>query len=685
MATNNQSQSSVSSLVDVFSDNLLNGGLEHTMVDITATTFSWETFLKSSANSSLITEQMSQVIKQAVQQFTTDSEFESKMALAFGEDNDYSSLKTAWQSGEFNAFPSIEIRTGAELNNANAAYAGATNTIYFSEEFLHQYAHDSQAITSVLLEEFGHYVDFQVNDTDSPGDEGRLFAATVLGQNLDSSTLDALKQEDDSTVLNLDNSNIIVEQSIGTTNYVESLDFGEFSLNATTAEYLKHFFGVDVSNSWEYNSGDQLKRVFDYEEKTESFGINGSVDLGSVDLDLMNVNTGVTLESGSIGVGLEAKAGYNLGELNLNLPLSPSLDAGVIDSQLTFNFNPDFDGEFEYIEPFAYASLAAIIEYDFGGLNAFFNVGALGQNHENKYTILPANQGSFSPEIINLDTRQDTSEDGQNQSVVISGDFLSIEFHLPDFDPELIKNAPNKNDNDLSNDDEYSLEMKDEVKLLSSVFSVDSLFSTLIPQLAWISGEEEKEFKVFGKKFEAEIEWSVLPIEISADLDFGYGFKTGIRDLVPDIVGGEFSEFSNSFTIIDELLDKDIDNDSKIDLTLEFNPEVFFNANAYLKPSVTLNVDLGEIHYEFETPIGEIEDDFILVENLFNQELFSSELSIFQGDVGIRFNDLYQLITGSDPTFNKIDIEIPFHSIFPNVGTAGDDVLSLPESAGVEN
>ncbi len=110
--------------------------IDGALVDGLTTDFSWEALVDTSENYSMITARMAEVIKQTVQKFASDPEFDSKMALTFGEANDYSSLRTAWQAGNFDAFPQIEIRTGAELEGANAAYAGTTNTIYFSQSFL---------------------------------------------------------------------------------------------------------------------------------------------------------------------------------------------------------------------------------------------------------------------------------------------------------------------------------------------------------------------------------------------------------------------------------------------------------------------------------------------------------------------------------------------------------------------
>lgn len=73
-------------------------------------------------------------------------------------------------------------------------------------------AGDVGAIGSVLLEEYGHYIDAQVNYEDALGDEGALFAAWVEGQPLNESDILTLKAEDDSAVVVLDGQEVSIEQ-----------------------------------------------------------------------------------------------------------------------------------------------------------------------------------------------------------------------------------------------------------------------------------------------------------------------------------------------------------------------------------------------------------------------------------------------------------------------------------------
>ncbi|OUL27507.1 hypothetical protein BV372_25865, partial [Nostoc sp. T09] len=149
-----------------------------------------------------------------LQTFTSEPDFGQKMAIAFGEGANVDSLRTAWSANDFSDFPEIEIRDAADINGANGAFAAATNKIYLSQEFIINNQGDVGAIARVLLEEFGHWVDTQINTTDAPGDEGDIFAAFVRGETLNESQLQVLRVEDDSATVNLDGNLVELEQAV---------------------------------------------------------------------------------------------------------------------------------------------------------------------------------------------------------------------------------------------------------------------------------------------------------------------------------------------------------------------------------------------------------------------------------------------------------------------------------------
>lgn len=145
--------------------------------------------------------------------FTSEPDFGQKMAIAFGEGANVDSLRTAWSANDFSNFPEIEVRRhAADINGANGAFAAATNKIYLSQEFIINHQGDVGAIASVLLEEFGHFVDSQLNEVDSLGDEGEIFSALVRGETLSKVQLEQLKAEDDTATIMLNGQAIHIEQ-----------------------------------------------------------------------------------------------------------------------------------------------------------------------------------------------------------------------------------------------------------------------------------------------------------------------------------------------------------------------------------------------------------------------------------------------------------------------------------------
>ncbi|MFN9620777.1 MAG: Calx-beta domain-containing protein [Synechococcaceae cyanobacterium] len=120
-------------------------------------------------------------------------------------------LRQQWQEGNFNQFPSIEVLNDESLGLAQAAYASSTQTIYLSAAFLAKGTTD--AITEVVLGEFGHHVDALINTADTPGDEGELFSLAVQRESSAEARLRPVQAEDDYTTISPGGSLVPVEQS----------------------------------------------------------------------------------------------------------------------------------------------------------------------------------------------------------------------------------------------------------------------------------------------------------------------------------------------------------------------------------------------------------------------------------------------------------------------------------------
>jgi hypothetical protein len=207
-------------------------------------------------------------------------------------------LRLQWESGDFSQLPQIEVLDSSILGGANGAYASSINKIYLSNTFVASAS--LAAISGVLLEEIGHFVDAKINQTDSAGDEGAIFAALVRGQNLDVETLRVLKAEDDHSIITLNGQKIKVENAANT-----APTYLQYTLNSTT---LKTTGTLTINGGWVYDA-------------------DGSTDLSRVDFWLKkNDGTFVNLEdvTSFTPYGGDARWGgfnYNLSLSALNLTL----------------------------------------------------------------------------------------------------------------------------------------------------------------------------------------------------------------------------------------------------------------------------------------------------------------------------------------------------------------------------
>ncbi|MFO0148115.1 MAG: hypothetical protein ACK525_04220, partial [Microcystis sp.] len=154
------------------------------------------------------------VVDDVLFDFAQSDGFWANLAIAFGASYDVvkaTELRQQWQSRNFSQIPPIEVLSDEVLGTANGAYSSSTNKIYLSASFLNTAS--SAAIVNVILEEIGHYVDAQINQVDSAGDEGAIFAELVQGNSLDVATLDALRAENDQTTIIVNGESIQVEQA----------------------------------------------------------------------------------------------------------------------------------------------------------------------------------------------------------------------------------------------------------------------------------------------------------------------------------------------------------------------------------------------------------------------------------------------------------------------------------------
>jgi surface antigen len=156
------------------------------------------------------------IVKEQLTQFAKVPNFVEKMNLAFGEswDNQAANVLTQdWLNGDFSLIPPVKFVSSTEIAGANGAFAAATDTIYLSRELLAGNGANPATVADVLLEEIGHSVDARLNVTDTPGDEGAIFAAVVQGKVLSEGELQGLRGEDDSGTFIFNGQAISIEKA----------------------------------------------------------------------------------------------------------------------------------------------------------------------------------------------------------------------------------------------------------------------------------------------------------------------------------------------------------------------------------------------------------------------------------------------------------------------------------------
>jgi len=215
----------------------------------------------------------------------SDQDFATKVTLAFGESFDaekLEALRQQWEAGDFESLPPIEISLSAEINGANGAFSADTNKIYLSQEYLIDNASNTQAISDVLLEEIGHFVDAKINILDAPGDEGEIFSAVVRGVALNKESIQRLKTEDDRASISLNEENIEIEQA-------RILDIGGFegtrrtiTLGSQGGETVKYSFDnrefIDTADDFTFTTDIPDNFILRYEGRNilETGFIGGS-------------------------------------------------------------------------------------------------------------------------------------------------------------------------------------------------------------------------------------------------------------------------------------------------------------------------------------------------------------------------------------------------------------------------
>jgi len=203
--------------------------------------------------------------------FAVDPAFDDKMILAFGKTS--SEFSADWLASQV-TLPDIEVSSVEGLNGAYGAFSPDTGKIYLSEELLE--SDFQELITAVFLEEYGHFVDAQLNTFDSPGDEGAIFSSLVRGKDLSIDRLQQLKGEDDRSAA------VIGEEFIGIEQATVS-DSGGFEGSQQTLQLESNGGGIAEYEFEFYSIPDQFIIRYEGQELVNT-GFVGGFRSGQVEI-----------------------------------------------------------------------------------------------------------------------------------------------------------------------------------------------------------------------------------------------------------------------------------------------------------------------------------------------------------------------------------------------------------------
>ena len=152
-------------------------------------------------------------------------------------------LVKRWSVGDFKGLPSVVVLAGTAMPSAAGAYAIATNTIYLNADWLRHAG--AEQVLDVLNEELGHYLDALLNGSDTPGDEGELFALLLHGHGSSSEEQQqALLLEDDRGFVRSGAQELLVEQA----SRVVSTPIPEASPGRTRYEWVNAYAVAAIRN-----------------------------------------------------------------------------------------------------------------------------------------------------------------------------------------------------------------------------------------------------------------------------------------------------------------------------------------------------------------------------------------------------------------------------------------------------
>ena len=369
------------------------------------------------------------LVNDRLSSFTTNVEFDDRLILTFGNTIDTQFYRELWNSPDFALESVIEIRSSSELNGANGAFSRDTGKIYLAEEYLQPFppSQDGLAaskgaidnIVSLILEEYGHLIDAQVNPVETVGDEGAIFALLVQGETITTQQLETLQSEDDTASIVLNGQTILIEQitltqdpgnrpgdayDVGLLNTSQSFsqtvsptdtddyyrfslnDFSQVSISLTESIGNANLFIVqDVNNNGISDSGETIYNVGFSDGVTVNLNsgtyfvavLSGSSNATNYDLNLSG--SAINNPNPPTNPGNTPREAYDVGLLNTSQSFSQTVSPTDTDDYYRFSLNDFSQVSISLTESTGNANLFIVQDVNNNGISdsgeTIYNVG----------------------------------------------------------------------------------------------------------------------------------------------------------------------------------------------------------------------------------------------------------------------------------------------------------------------
>ena len=145
---------------------------------------------------------------QPLQAWASQPHAEQDLERIFGTSLNWASAYkhlAAFRKGDFSKLPAISCLPPSEMPGLWGGYSRDLQRIFLSTDC------PPELLSAVLIEEIGHFLDQELCDEETPGDEGAHFSALVLGFTPTASELTLWREEEFTGEVHFQNSPILVE------------------------------------------------------------------------------------------------------------------------------------------------------------------------------------------------------------------------------------------------------------------------------------------------------------------------------------------------------------------------------------------------------------------------------------------------------------------------------------------